>query len=288
MSNLLSGHAYSCSVTATNFFGTSLPSAATIATVGTPAPPNVLAILQLPHGIALAFAPPADNGHAITDYRARCTSTDGGAPASPLQFASPIVANQLTVGKTYTCAVTAINARGESPPSTVGPVVVTPPTGGTLASCAGHSGIVRVTPGLLLATARPHTFTLGATLGSCTGPYVRSAQISVSFRTRHAISCRTAIGVPSAGSGTLTWTSPVGLGSSQTSIRLVIDATNGHTTLAHFSGVIRSQSNVFSDAQVSGTLVLQRGLAATSSGGDCSATTRLDGLALTSATMTIS
>ena len=147
---------------------------------------------------------------------------------------------------------------------------------------------MRISPGLLLAVPRPHTFTLGATFGSCSGPYVRSAQISVSFRTRHAISCRSAIGVPSAGSGTLTWTSPVGLGSSQTSIRLVIDATNGHTTIAHFSGVIRSQSNVFSDAQVSGTLVLQRGLAATSSGGDCSAATRLDSLALTSATMTIS
>jgi titin len=288
VANLLSGHAYSCSVTATNFFGTSVASGPAAAIVGTPAPPNVLAVLQLAHGIALPLAPPADNGHPIIDYRARCTSIDGGAPSSPLQFASPIVANKLTVDKTYTCSVTAINVRGESPPTTVGPLVVTPPASGNLASCSGNSGIVRVSPGLLLAVAKPHTFTLAATLGSCSGPYVRAAQISVSFHTKRAISCRTAIGAPNGGSGTLSWTSPVGLGTSSASIQLVIDSTNGHTTDARFSGRITSQSNVFSNAQVTGVLVLKRGLAATTSGGDCSTATHLDGFSLTSATMTIS
>ncbi|MGO9873668.1 MAG: fibronectin type III domain-containing protein [Acidimicrobiia bacterium] len=288
VSNLLSGHAYSCVVTATNFFGTSVVSDAAIATVGTPAPPDVIAVLQLAHGIALTFSPPANNGHVILNYRAQCTSTDGGAPASPLQSASPIVADNLTVGKTYTCQVTAINARGASPPRTVGPVVVTPPNVPDLASCSGNSGIVRVSPGLLLATAEPHTVVLQTTLGSCSGPYVRAAQISVSFRTKRAMSCRSAIGVPSGGSGTLTWTSPVGLGTSGASIQLVFGSTNGHTTTAQFFGVVRSQSNVFSDAHVTGTLVLNRGLAATTSGGDCASGTRLGGFSVTSASMTIS
>ncbi len=196
--------------------------------------------------------------------------------------------DNLTVGKTYTCGVTAINTRGASPPRTVGPVVVAPPNAPDLANCSGHSGIVVVSPGFLLATAEPHTVVLQATLGSCSGPYVRAAQISVSFRTKRAISCRTAIGVPSGGSGTLTWTSPGGMGTSGASIQLVFGSTNGQTTTAHFFGVVRSQSNVFSDAQVTGTLVLDRGLAATTSGGNCSSSTRLGGLSVTSASMTIS
>ncbi len=69
VSNLLSGHAYSCVVTATNFFGTSVASGAAIATVGTPAPPDVIAVLPLAHGIAIVFSPPSDNGHAILNYR---------------------------------------------------------------------------------------------------------------------------------------------------------------------------------------------------------------------------
>ena len=288
VSNVLSGHAYSCSVTETNFIGTSDHSGSKSATVGTPAPPNVLKVLKLGHGIALPFSPPASNGHPITNYRARCTSSNGGVPSSPLQFRSPIVINKLSLGKTYVCLVTAINVRGESPPRTVGPVVITAPTAANLAVCSGNAGNVQVSPGLLLAVRKPHTFSFGATLGSCSGPYVRAARISVSFHSKSAMSCETAIGAPSGGSGTVTWTSPVGLGTSAASIQLVFDGTQGHTTLAHFSGLITTRSNVFSDAHVSGTLVLHRGLDAATSGGDCSTASHLGGFSVTSAHMTIS
>ena len=95
--------------------GTSFPSVAGKGLVGAPAAPTVVRVLPIKHGVALPFTAPANNGAAISNYRARCTSTDGGAPGSPLQSVSPIVATSLTDGKTYTCVVTANNARGEAP-----------------------------------------------------------------------------------------------------------------------------------------------------------------------------
>ena len=44
------------------------------------------------------------------------------------------------------------------------------------------------------------------------------------------------------------------------SIQLTFTASKGHTTTAHFHGVVTSRSNVFSDARINGTITLQKGL----------------------------
>ena len=73
--------------------------------------------------ITVTFSPPADDGGStITSYRATCTSSDGGAPGTSFDAASPIVVTGLTNGNTYTCTVDATNGDGtsaESPPSDV-------------------------------------------------------------------------------------------------------------------------------------------------------------------------
>ena len=145
-----------------------------------------------------------------------------------------------------------------------------------------------MTPGLLLAESRTHTLKLEATLGDCTGPYVRSAHLSVSFQSKGAYSCTTAIGVPNGGSGVLTWTAPVGLGTSAASIQFIVDSTVGHTTQAHFHGVVTSRANIFSDYHVDGSVTLDQGLAAVADGGDCSLGTRLQRFNVTAVSFTIS
>jgi hypothetical protein len=288
VAGLLTGHTYSCMAVATNFFGVSAASNAMVGTVGTPGLPRVVKVLKVAHGIAVLVSPPAANGHPITDYRARCTSADGGAPSSPTKATSPIMVNRLSVGKTYTCMVTAINSRGASPPTKIGPVVITAVNAQSVTTCSGHHGSVHATPGLLLTLPVANSFTLGATFGSCSGPYVQAAGIAVSFRTKSALSCQSVIGARIEGSGTFTWRAPIGLGTSGASIHFVLGTTVRHTTTAHFSGSVTSHASVFSGAHVTGTLILQRGLHAAASGGDCTPSKWLGSFSVTSAGMTIS
>ena len=112
--------------------------------------------------------------------------------------------------------------------------------------------------------------------------------MTMKFRSKSGYSCKHAIGIPNAGSGMLTWTAPTGRGTSAASIQLVFTASKGHTTTAHFHGVVTSRSNVFSDARINGTLTLQRGLGATTAGGDCAPLTRLQKFIVTSVTMIVS
>src|SRR5262249_23284159 len=154
VTGLLNGHAYSCVVSATNARGESVTSAAVQATVGTPAVPPVTRVLPIRNGVALAFTAPADNGHPVLFYQARCTSSNGGAPGSQPQLASPIVTDNLTPSRTYTCTVAAVNIRGAGAPHTVGPFVVPRLAHEPLAACHGTSGTLLATPGLQLTAAQ--------------------------------------------------------------------------------------------------------------------------------------
>ena len=205
--------------------------------VGTPAPPEVVKVLKVAHGFAVPVSPSADNGHPITNYRAQCTSSERRRSEQPDAGPSPIVVNKLTDGRTYVvprhCDQQS-RARARRPRSDRSSSARVsrrePPR-----PAPGRRGNVHATPGLLLSLPRSRiASSLGATFGSCSGPYVRAAGISVSFRTKSALSCQSVIGAHIGGSGTLTWTAPVGLGTSGASIHLVIGSTNGHTTTAHF------------------------------------------------------
>jgi fibronectin type III domain protein len=56
-------------------------------------------------------------GSKINNYRARCTSTDGGKARSHEGDKSPIKVGGLTAGKTYSCTVAAHNKVGFGSPS---------------------------------------------------------------------------------------------------------------------------------------------------------------------------
>ena len=55
---------------------------------------------------------PSGNGKPITLYTARCTSTNGGAKRGAASIGGQVVVTNMSLGASYTCTVTATNARG--------------------------------------------------------------------------------------------------------------------------------------------------------------------------------
>ncbi|HUI47921.1 MAG TPA: fibronectin type III domain-containing protein [Acidimicrobiia bacterium] len=111
---LSNGKSYTCTVTATNANGTSVPSPASAAVVPStvptaPAQPKVaVGNAQL----TVSFAAPSSGGSPITSYTTTCSSTNGGKPASKAGPRSPLTVTGVTNGRTYKCAVIARNANG--------------------------------------------------------------------------------------------------------------------------------------------------------------------------------
>ena len=89
------------------------------------------------------------------------------------------------------------------------------------------------------------------------------------------------------GSGTITWTSPLGMGKSSATVRFVITATTGHSTRVHLYGTVTSQANVFTGNHLSGNLTLDKGVGSPSTGGDCTVTQRLKAFGVTAAALTV-
>jgi hypothetical protein len=96
------------------------------ATPTKPGAPTVTAITAGHRSVKVAFTKPADNGGAkITNYRVKCTSSDGGAARAHEGTKSPIHVNGLAAGKTYTCTVAARNKVGLGAASAPSDPVVT-------------------------------------------------------------------------------------------------------------------------------------------------------------------
>jgi hypothetical protein len=116
VSGLTAGKSYTCTVAARNRIGLGAYSALSDAVVTLAAVPGAPTITSVGAGVGsvrVAFTKPADNGGApIINYRARCTSSDGGAAHANEGPKSPIRVSGLTAGKTYTCAVAARNRVG--------------------------------------------------------------------------------------------------------------------------------------------------------------------------------
>ncbi|MEY4340012.1 MAG: hypothetical protein RLZ14_1862, partial [Actinomycetota bacterium] len=120
VSGLVAGASYSCTVTATNLFGTSAASAASapllVPTVPG-APTGVSGTRSVATAAVVSFVPPASNGGSpILSYRATCSST-GALDVSQTGASSPITVSGLLVTAAYTCRVVATNAVGDSLPS---------------------------------------------------------------------------------------------------------------------------------------------------------------------------
>jgi hypothetical protein len=107
---------FTCRVTATNSIGTSAASAASAEViVGSPTAPTAVAAVKVASGqLRVTFTPGASNGSSITSYTVTCRSSNAGVSKSATGTVSPITVTRLTAAKTYTCVVTATNARGVS------------------------------------------------------------------------------------------------------------------------------------------------------------------------------
>jgi|GEM_PF-3528847 len=110
---------YRCAVKAVNAIGAgpfSTSSARVKLPVGAPdAPTNPSAVVLSATSARVSFTAPAWNGGSpIKYYTARCASTNGGSTVSNSRAASPITVAGLTTGRSYRCAVKAVNALGRS------------------------------------------------------------------------------------------------------------------------------------------------------------------------------
>ena len=117
----------------------------------TPGQPTNVSITAGPRNVKVTFTAPTSNGGSkITNYRAKCTSSDGGKAGAHNGDKSPIKVGGLTAGKTYSCTVAAHNKVGygsESTPSNsvvVKPTVPGPPTN-VSATAGKRSGRVTFT-----------------------------------------------------------------------------------------------------------------------------------------------
>ena len=142
--------------------------------------------------------------------------------------------------------------------------------------------------GLLYSTKKSQTFTLSSAMGSCTGPYVSAARIAISLQSETAIKCPNAINVKNTGSGNIFWPAPGGMGKSVATIHFVITASSGHVTHVHFTGVVTSKANVFTNSPISGDITLNRGLQSVANGGDCKDSAPLTNFGVTAISMKLS
>jgi hypothetical protein len=119
VTGLTTGKTYNCTVNATNARGAGLASAPSLPViVGSPASPTGVSAVKVASGqIKVTFTPGSNNGSTTTSYAATCTSTNGGVVGLKTGAASPLTVTTLTGGKTYTCTVKGINARGAGLPS---------------------------------------------------------------------------------------------------------------------------------------------------------------------------
>ena len=83
-----------------------------------PGAPVIVAAVASVQGVTITFNKPAtDGGARIFDYRVRCASANGGVAVAQSVGKSPKHLGGMTVGKTYTCRVTARNEVGPGPAS---------------------------------------------------------------------------------------------------------------------------------------------------------------------------
>ena len=193
---LLTGHAYKCSVVATNARGTQ-PGVQRLACDRRHA--RGAAAVSRRCGSRTAWCSrstrrPTTAGRSSTTA-ANCTSPNGGAAEQPAcswpARSSPPTSRR--AGHTRAPSPRS-TPEASGAPATTRPIVISGLAADRASPTATAApGCLVSTPGLQLAVAQTHTFALAATLGAVHRAVRAAAKLSLSFRTTAAISCETAI-----------------------------------------------------------------------------------------------
>ena len=115
VTGLTTGKSYTCTVAAQNDAGYGAESVASSSFVSSapPGQPTSLVLVGSSTTVTLSFVAPASNGGLnITLYRGTCLSSNGGDTMTGTSATSPVVVQNLTAGKTYTCSVAAQTGAG--------------------------------------------------------------------------------------------------------------------------------------------------------------------------------
>ena len=141
VTGLVNGDTYTCTVTATNSFGTSAASAPSNSFVPAPVPdaPTAVSATRADSSARVTFTPGGNGGQdPITGYTATCSPVSAGTPGTGSNASSPVVAIGMTNGDPYTCTVVATNVDGSSFPSAVSNTITPAPAPGAADRCHRH------------------------------------------------------------------------------------------------------------------------------------------------------
>ena len=117
---LIPGDTYTFTVAAENGLVVGPASVMTApVTIGVPTSVTAVRVAKVGKGsVRVSFAAARANGAPVKSYAATCVSSNGGRTRIKTAKAGPLTVTGLTVGKSYTCTVTATNSRGTGRPST--------------------------------------------------------------------------------------------------------------------------------------------------------------------------
>ena len=117
---LIPGDTYTFTIAAENGFVVGPASVMTPpVTIGVPGSATALKVAKVGKGsVRVSFRAPSGNGAPIMSYTATCVSSNGGKTRTKVAGSGPLTVTGLTVGKSYSCAVTATNSRGTGRAST--------------------------------------------------------------------------------------------------------------------------------------------------------------------------
>lgn len=168
--NLTRGATYAVTVTARNSAGSAAPVTSTgtvVPAVAPDAPANAAATTSGTQSIKVTWTAPAYNGGAaITGYKVYLNSTAGNKVVTAAADATSINVKDLETDSTYTVAVSAVNAAGESVQAPVAGEFLTAPAGTPAAPseediAAATSNSVALNGTVLTAKLPAGTFTPG-------------------------------------------------------------------------------------------------------------------------------
>ena len=152
-----------------------------------------------------------------------------------------------------------------------------------------HGAGVGDNGGLVQVAKAPQQYAVSVSGLACTGDAVDAGDLAATITTSTEVNCDNLVetSVPLGGSGTLTWTTPVGMGESNISLQFRWTSDTGGT----INGVVSNQGsaqNIFGGDQIAGTFTTSDDLQPAEAGGDCTATNPIDGFSLTNIEFTIS